>query len=147
MTANMKLPGWKRRIGASSLRGRLGTNQNGQAAKEKKQNVVAGAGCSENSSGFRLREKCFSLDIPFYRTSGLPTIGKLWRGGSNRQDDYGSSTGSPEFVHVSWPHLSWRSTLTDPAALFRYKSYPIASGPSYAGAAVCRTHSTSRLLT
>jgi hypothetical protein len=55
MTANMKLPGWK------------------QAAKEKKQNVVAGAGCSENSSGFRLREKCFSLDIPFYRTSGWPT--------------------------------------------------------------------------
>ena len=74
MTANMKLLGWKRRIADSSLRGRLATNQNGQAAKEKKQNVVAGAGCSENSSGFRLREKCFSLDIPFYRTSGLPVI-------------------------------------------------------------------------
>jgi hypothetical protein len=79
MTVNMKLLGWKRRIAASSLRGRLAasslrgrlaTNQNGQAAKEKKQNVVAWAGCSENSSGFRLREKCFSLDIPFYRTSG-----------------------------------------------------------------------------
>jgi hypothetical protein len=55
MTANMKLLGWK------------------QAAKEKKQNVVAGAGCSENSSGFRLREKCFSLDIP-YRTFGLLVI-------------------------------------------------------------------------
>jgi len=72
MTVNMKLLGWKTRIAASSLRGRFATNQNGQAAKEKKQNVVAGAGCSENSSGFRLREKCFSLDIPFYRTSGLP---------------------------------------------------------------------------
>jgi hypothetical protein len=70
MTANMKLLGWKRRIVASSLRGlRFATNQKGQAAKEKKQNVVAGAGCSENSSGFRLKEKCFSLDIPFYRTS------------------------------------------------------------------------------
>jgi hypothetical protein len=74
MTVNMKLLGWKRRIAASSLRGRFATNQNGQAAKEKKQNVVAGAGCSENSSGFQLREKCFSLDIPFYRTSGLPVI-------------------------------------------------------------------------
>src|SRR2546422_4842917 len=74
MTVNMKLLGWKRRIAASSLRGRFATNQNGQAAKEKKQNVVAGAGCSENSSGFRLREKCFSLDIPFYRTSGLLVI-------------------------------------------------------------------------
>jgi hypothetical protein len=28
------------------------------------------AGCSENTSGFRLREKCFSLDLPFDRTSG-----------------------------------------------------------------------------
>jgi hypothetical protein len=75
MTANMKLLGWKRRIVASSLRDlRFATNQNGQAAKEKKQNVVAGAGCSENSSGFRLKEKCFSLDIPFYRTSELPVI-------------------------------------------------------------------------
>jgi hypothetical protein len=71
MTVNMKLLGWKRRIAALSLRGRFATNQNGQAAKEKKQNVVAGAGCSENSSGFRLREKCFSLDIPFYRTSEI----------------------------------------------------------------------------
>jgi hypothetical protein len=59
MTANMKLMGWK------------------QAAKEEKQNVVAGAGCSENNSGLRLREKCFSLDIPFYRTSGLLTTHQL----------------------------------------------------------------------
>jgi len=36
MTVNMKLLGWKRRIAASSLRGRFATNQNGQAAKEKK---------------------------------------------------------------------------------------------------------------
>ena len=27
-----------------------------------------GAGCSQNSSGSRLRQKCFSLDIAFYRT-------------------------------------------------------------------------------
>src|SRR2546425_12635574 len=38
MTANMKLLGWKRRIGAPPLRGlqgRSATNQNGQAAKDK----------------------------------------------------------------------------------------------------------------
>ena len=38
MTADMKLQGWERRIGAPSLRGlqgRSATNQNGQAAKEK----------------------------------------------------------------------------------------------------------------
>src|SRR5260370_28780812 len=75
MTANMKLPGWKRRIAASSLRGRLGTNQNGQAAKEKKQNVVAGAGCSENSSCFPLREKRFLLFIPLYMTTGVEKTG------------------------------------------------------------------------
>src|SRR5258707_15069476 len=77
MTANMKLLGWKRRIAASSLRGRLGTNQNGQAAEEKKQNVVAGAGSSEKSSGFRLREKGFLLEIPLYRTSGVGQFSAL----------------------------------------------------------------------
>jgi hypothetical protein len=34
------------------------------------ENVLFEPGCSENISGFRLREKCFSLDIPLYRTSG-----------------------------------------------------------------------------
>jgi hypothetical protein len=71
MTANMKLLGWGRNIGASSLRGlqrRSATGQNGQAAKEK---MLWRAGCSENISGFRLREKCFLLDIPFYRTSAM----------------------------------------------------------------------------
>src|SRR5260370_5431581 len=68
MTANMKLPGWKRRIAASSLRGRLGTNQNGQAAKEKKQNVVAGGGYSENTSCLPLRGERFSLCLPLYRS-------------------------------------------------------------------------------
>jgi len=36
-------------------------------------NVVR-AGCRENTSGLRLRENYFSLDIPLYRTSGWPTI-------------------------------------------------------------------------
>src|SRR5260370_9279326 len=41
----MKLPGWERRMGAWSLRGlqgRSATNQNGQAAEEKKTKVVVG---------------------------------------------------------------------------------------------------------
>jgi hypothetical protein len=70
MTANMK-PQGGRSIEAPSLRGlqsRSATGQNGQAAKEK---MSWRAGCSENISGFRLREMCFLLDIPFYRTSGI----------------------------------------------------------------------------
>ena len=72
MTANMKLLGWGRSIRASSLRGlqgRSATGQNSQAPKEK---MSWRAGCRENTSGFQLMEKCFSLDIPFIRTSGLP---------------------------------------------------------------------------
>ena len=84
MTANMNLLGWGRSIRASSLRGlqsRSATGQNGQAAKEK---MSWRAGCSENISGFRLREKCFLLDIPFYRTSGtsVQKRPRISRGGS-----------------------------------------------------------------
>jgi len=32
------------------------------------------AGCRENTDGLRLRKKCFSLDIPLYRTSEWPVI-------------------------------------------------------------------------
>jgi hypothetical protein len=44
MTANMKLLGWERSIGASSLRGLQGsaTGQSGQAAKGKKKERRAG---------------------------------------------------------------------------------------------------------
>jgi hypothetical protein len=45
MTADVKLQGWERRIGAPSLRGlqgRSATNQNGQAAEEKKKKCRAG---------------------------------------------------------------------------------------------------------
>ena len=85
MTANMKPLGWGRSIRASSLRGlqsRSATGQNGQAAKEK---MSWRAGCSENISGFRLREKCFLLDIPFYRTSGtsVQKRPRISRGGSH----------------------------------------------------------------
>jgi hypothetical protein len=76
MKANMKRLGWEGSIGASSLRGlqgRSATNQNGQAAKEKKDKRLWWAGCSENNFRFQLREKYFLLDIPLYRTSGLPT--------------------------------------------------------------------------
>src|SRR5437667_4775115 len=65
MTANMKLLGWGRSIRASSLRGlqgRSATGQNSQAPKEK---MSWRAGCRENTSGFQLMEKCFSLDITF----------------------------------------------------------------------------------
>src|SRR5260370_31219866 len=73
MTANMKLLGWER--GASSLCGVLGHSATGQNAKAAKGKNVVRAGCRENTAGFRLREKCFSLDIPLYRTSELPLGG------------------------------------------------------------------------
>src|SRR6266446_7992167 len=78
MTANMKQLGWERSIAASSLRGlqgRSAMNQNGQAAEGKKDKRSWWAGCSQSSSGFQLKEKCFSLDIPLYRTSdGVPKL-------------------------------------------------------------------------
>src|SRR6202030_392613 len=72
MKANMKRLGWERSIAAPSLRGlqgRSAMNQNGQAAEEKKDKRSWWAGCSQSSSGFQLRGKYFSLDIPLYRTS------------------------------------------------------------------------------
>ena len=77
MKANMKRLGWERSIAAPSLRGlqgRSAMNQNGQAAEEKKDKRSWWAGCSQSSSGFQLRGKYFSLDIPLYRTSDLPVI-------------------------------------------------------------------------
>ncbi len=65
--------GMERSIAAPSLRGlqdRSAMNQNGQAAEEKKDKRSWWAGCSQSSSGFQLRGKYFSLDIPLYRTSG-----------------------------------------------------------------------------
>src|ERR1022692_1938366 len=69
----MKPPQEGRNRGAPSLRGlqgRSATGLNGQAAKDEVSAVWRGldAGKYFWRSG---REKCFSLDIPFYRTSGL----------------------------------------------------------------------------
>jgi hypothetical protein len=72
---NMKPPQEGRNTGAPSLRGlqgRSATGLNGQAAKEEVSALWRGgldAGKYLWRSG---REKCFSLDIPFNRTSGLP---------------------------------------------------------------------------
>ena len=56
---------------APGLQGRSAMNQNGQAAEGKKdKRSWWWAGCSQSSSGFQLRGKYFSLDIPLYRTSG-----------------------------------------------------------------------------
>src|ERR1022692_2099319 len=68
----MKPPQEGRNRGAPSLRGlqgRSATGLNGQAAKDEVSAVWRGldAGKYFWRSG---REKCFSLDIPFYRTSG-----------------------------------------------------------------------------
>jgi len=59
---NMKPQGKK-----SSGTRRSATGHNGQAAKEKRSAIWRGPGCRKNISGVP-REKCFSLDIPSYRT-------------------------------------------------------------------------------
>ena len=75
MKENMKQLGWERSIRASSLRGlqgRSATNQNGQAAEEKKTKGRGGLDASKAVLAFSSGEECFSLDIPLYRTSGWP---------------------------------------------------------------------------
>src|SRR5467141_3590615 len=71
MTANMKRLGWERSIEASSLRGlqgRSATNQNGQAAEEKKTKGRGGLDAAKtflaSGSGrsvFRLTSPCIGL--------------------------------------------------------------------------------------
>jgi len=71
ITANMKLQGWERRMAASSLRGlqgRSATNQNAQAAKEKKEKMSLGLDAaktllasSSGRSAFRLTSPCIGL--------------------------------------------------------------------------------------
>src|SRR5580704_7045417 len=69
---DMKPPPEGRNTGAPSLRGlqgRSATGLNGQAAKDEMLAVWSGLDAGKyfwRSGG----EKCFSLDIPFYRTSG-----------------------------------------------------------------------------
>src|SRR5437763_1812338 len=73
---NMKPSQEGRNTGAPSLRGlkgRSATELNGQAARGRGVSSVAGgAGCRKIFLAFG-REKCFSLDIPFYRT-GAPSL-------------------------------------------------------------------------
>jgi len=70
---NMKPPQEGRNTGAPSLRGlqgRSATGLNDQAAKEEKVSTMARGLDARKYLGRSGREKCFSLDIPFYRTSG-----------------------------------------------------------------------------
>ena len=72
MKANMKRLGWETSIAASSLRGlqgRTATNQNDQAAEEKKTNGCGGLDAAKAVLASSSGEKYFSLDIPLYRTS------------------------------------------------------------------------------
>src|ERR1039458_7743369 len=83
----MKRPQQARNRGAPSLRGlqgRSATGLNGQAAKDEVSAVWRGldAGKYFWRSG---REECFSLDIPFYRTSGQ-SPGKPTRRSAVAQD-------------------------------------------------------------
>src|SRR5438309_7398253 len=71
MTANMK-PQGGRSIGPRRSAAYRAAPRQAKTIKQLKRKCRGGAGCRENISGFRLREKCFSLDIPFDRTSGLP---------------------------------------------------------------------------
>ena len=74
---NMKPSQEGRNTGAPSLRGlkgRSATELNGQAARGRGVSSVAGgAGCRKIFLAFG-REKCFSLDIPFYRTFPQPRL-------------------------------------------------------------------------
>src|SRR5438445_404490 len=74
MTVNMKLLGSKRRIAASSLRGRFATNQNGQAAKEKKQNVVAGLDAARTFLASGSGRSVFRLTSPSIGLPGTPRL-------------------------------------------------------------------------
>src|SRR6266566_4059514 len=68
MTANMK-PQGGRSIGPRRSAAYRAAPRQAKTIKQLKRKCRGGAGCRENISGFRLREKCFSLDIPFDRTT------------------------------------------------------------------------------
>src|SRR2546425_12286375 len=73
MTANLKPQGGSS-IGPRRAAAYRAAPRQAKTVKQLKRKCRGGAGCRENISGFRLREKCFSLDIPLDRTSGLPLI-------------------------------------------------------------------------
>src|SRR5258707_8448898 len=73
MTANMKRLGWERSIGASSLRGlqgRAATNQNGQAAEEKKEKMSCGLDATKTFLASGSGRSVFHLTSPYI---GLPS--------------------------------------------------------------------------
>jgi hypothetical protein len=72
MKVNMKRLGWERSIGASSLRGlqgRSATNQNGQAAEEKKENMPWGLDAAKTFLASGSGRCVFRLTSPLI---GLP---------------------------------------------------------------------------
>src|SRR5258708_35942592 len=128
---NMKPPQEGRNTGAPSLRGlqgRSATGLNGQATKELAVGTMA-RGLDAGKYFWRSgREKCFSLDIPFYRTS--PFIGLLARHNfrlARHTTRIALSSG-----HALHLHLPWSSPNTT-TLLSRGNSYMRTSiGPSLA---------------
>jgi hypothetical protein len=77
MKENMKRLGWERSIRASSLRGlqgRSATNQNGQAAKEKKEKISCGLDAAKTVLASGSGRSVFRLTSPYI---GLPGCLKI----------------------------------------------------------------------
>jgi hypothetical protein len=75
MKENMKQLGWERSIRASSLRGlqgRSATNQNGQAAKEKKEKISCGLDAAKTVLASGSGRSVFRLTSPFIGLPGGP---------------------------------------------------------------------------
>jgi hypothetical protein len=126
MTANMKRLGWKRRIGASSLRGlqgRSATNQNGQAAKENKEKISSGLDAAKtflaSGSGrsvFRLTSPCIGLPgCPIREQWTIALLPQL-----NVKNPAALVPGPPERAtrrHIKAPSATWRTQPT-PSSMY-----------------------------
>src|SRR5712672_3417483 len=81
MKENMKQLGWERSIRASgprrsaAYRVRSATNQNGQAAKEKKEKISCGLDAAKTFLASGSGRSVFRLTSPFI---GLPACGASW---------------------------------------------------------------------
>src|SRR5713226_5559839 len=79
MTANMKRLGWEGSIGASSLRGlqgRSATNQNGQAAEEKKERTSCGLDAARTFLASGSGRSVFRLTSPYIGLPGTAAPGR-----------------------------------------------------------------------
>jgi hypothetical protein len=92
MKENMKLLGWKRRIGVSSLRGlqsRSATGQSGQAAKGKKERTSCGLDAAKTLLASGSGRSVFRLTSPYI---GLPDCRQYVR---NVNSAWGACTPAP----------------------------------------------------